>query len=30
VLKPQEKLVGLIKASRELALRGEAEAVDEE
>jgi CRISPR-associated protein Csb1 len=30
VLKPQEKLVGLVKASRELALQGEAEAGDEE
>jgi CRISPR-associated protein Csb1 len=30
VLKPQEKLVGLVKASRELALQGEAEAADEE
>ena len=28
-LKPQEKLVGLVKASRELALQGEAEAGDE-
>ena len=30
VLKPQEKLVGLVKASRELALQGEAEAGDEQ
>jgi CRISPR-associated protein Csb1 len=30
VLKPQKKLVGLVKASRELALQGEAEAADEE
>jgi CRISPR-associated protein Csb1 len=29
VLQPQEKLVGLVKASRELALQGEAEAADE-
>ncbi len=30
LLKPQEKLVGLVKASRELALQGEAEAGDAE
>jgi len=30
VLKPQKKLVGLVKASRELALQGEAEAADQE
>jgi CRISPR-associated protein Csb1 len=30
VLKPQKKLVDLVKASRELALQGEAEAADEE
>ena len=29
VLQPQQKLVGLVKASRELALQGEAEAGDE-
>jgi CRISPR-associated protein Csb1 len=29
VLKPQEKLVGLVRASRELALQGETEADDE-